>query len=297
VIGFFCAGEAGDRGGRCLGSCRGKGEEVGSVKEGKLKTALVNVCLGLFWVGAVAALGTLVFYYNQFTDVFTMHSEWARTELPGPYNLALLRSTDIDLAGRRVGFLGMSTFWQFDVLNEDRVFIAYGDSPVTFRVEMRGYVRSLQGLWQGNSVTMSASGALERALAARPENTRKLWGTTVHKGARKATPWFEVTVPIDQVDMGQPIEERAIEVSTKYRVTYPYSTGSGPGFADHWMTIEHRFWLIPLSPSEIETYKAVRRDYRLKHGALTCLTGLGLAVLIGGVLSGGSYLLMRKLEK
>jgi hypothetical protein len=63
------------------------------------------------------------------------------------------------------------------------------------------------------------------------------------------------------------------------------------------MIIEHRFWLIPLSPSEIDAYKAVRRDYRLRQGALTCLTVLGLALLIGGVLSGGSYLLLRKLEK
>ena len=54
--------------------------------------------------------------------------------------------------------------------------------------------------------------------------------------------------------------------------------------------------LESLSPSEIEAYKAVRQDYRLKQGALMCLTGLGLAVLIGGVLSGGSYLLARKLE-
>jgi hypothetical protein len=260
----------------------------------RFRSAVVSVCVVLFWLGVCVTLGVLVFYYNRFTDVFTMHGEQVRDDLPGPYNLALVRSTDVDLAARRVGVLGMSAFWQFDILPDERAFIAYSPSPVALHVDMPGYVRSLRGLWQGGDVKVSAMGALRETLTGDPGRTRKTWGTTLPKGARRTTPFFEVSMPINRVDMERSIEDRAIEINTSFSVTYPAS--SGPGFRDAYRTIEHRCWLIPLSPSELDEYKAVRRDYRLRQGLLTGLTGLGIALLVGGVLCGGSLLLGRRFD-
>jgi hypothetical protein len=141
---------------------------------------------------------------------------------------------------------------------------------------------------------VKASGALEGTYTGDPGNKSKTWGATVRKGYRKAKPYFEVTIPIDKVDMSQPIEDKAIEINTTFKVAYPASSGTG-GFSDHSQTMEHRFWLIPLSPAEIEEYKAVRQDYRISKGLPTCLTGLGISLLIGLVLIGGPLLLARRI--
>ena len=271
------------------------------MKRTKLKSMLSSVFVVLILVGAFGALGTLAVYYDRFAEVFTVHGRTARADLPEPYNLPLLESTNIDLAGRELGLiwyekealLRLRGFWLYEALPEDRVFIAYSTSPVAFRVDMPGYIKSFGRMWQGESVEVTTTGALEGTFAGDPGHRSRTWGVTVPKGLKQATPSFDVTIPIEQVDMEQPINDRAIEVNTVFKVSYPGSSGS-VGFSNRSETLEHHCWLIPLSQSEIDEYKAVRRDYRLSKGLPTCLTGLGVALLIAVVLIVGPILIGRR---
>jgi hypothetical protein len=267
------------------------------MKPGKLRSAIGTAFWFLGLIGVVAIVAILIYHYRFFSDAFTLHSEAARADLPAPYNLPLIESTRIDLSAKK-GY-GVE-FWRCAVLPEEQAFIQHRDSPVELRVAMARYLKSYGGgLWRGESAKVTTSGALEGAFTGDPGQEEKEWGSSIKEDLEDVTPYFDVVLPIDQVDMARAIEDRVVEVEARISVTYPggaKGSSGAIGFKNRKETIRHRFSLVPLSAEEIEAYKAVRRDYRSSKCPLVCLQGLGISLLAGAVLIGAPFLIARKLR-
>jgi len=237
-----------------------------------LTYVLMAVYIGGICVGCLVLGGTL----SEFGEIYQLQADPDVEGRSPPYDRPFVAGDSLRLVEKERFRLD---FWQLEIANGGSVLIAVPNQPIGLRIYYPGYLKAVSGYWRGEKAAVTIWGCLELDLIGQPGNPDFSWGTTLQKGAKAITPYFDMLLPIDEIDLSVPWEQRVMRVSTQFTVEYPQALDIA-GFRDSYETIKHDFELVILVPDEVEEYLVVRRDERLRRGLPLLLGGIALGLLV-----------------
>ncbi len=171
--------------------------------------------------------------------------------------------------------------WDFKkvyVENGQRVLVAGSDQPLKLRIYFVGYDISIEEYWRGKEASLFIQGGLDTELAGYPGNMNTQWGDSLSDKYKDISPYFDVTLPIQEIDLSIPWQERVLQVNAKIIYLRPVKSNVGI-FKNHTNELDHTFELAVLTPDEVEEYLVVRGNER-SRGIPNLLLGISLGLLV-----------------
>ena len=245
-------------------------------QESRGKRVLAYVLLATMLIGICVGCSVLAETISRFGQIYQLQADPGVEGRNPPYDRPLVDGDTLRLVEKDRFRLD---FWRLEIANGDSVLIAHPGQPIALRIYYPGYVKAVDGRWRGEKASVNVLGGLEMELIGQPGNPDVHWGTTLPGGLESITPYFDVSLPIQKVDLTAPWEQRILQINTQFLVDYPKSL-SGPGFTNSWISIKHEFELVVLAPEEMEEYRAIRNKERLGRGVPLLLGGIALGLLL-----------------
>lgn len=200
-----------------------------SKRKEKSRNGIGNILAFVIGLSVFVILAVLFVYYDRYHAEFTMTSKSVQSKLTPPFNAPLIESKSIALSGSiPPGFFTfdgktifqLHSFKNWTIPLNTQALIPYQDSPVDLRFLLPNYIRPLGGLWRGESAEVKTYGALQGVFSGVPGHQDKSWGTSLSTDIRYVTPYFDVTLPLEAINIDDGYEKRIITTGSQVSVTY-----------------------------------------------------------------------------
>jgi hypothetical protein len=243
-----------------------------------------------FVVFLMALGGFLIFIFldeavNNYRNIYQLRADSSIVGRTPPFDRPLLEGNELTLVEKPV--FGWD-FGDLPISNGESLLIAESAQPIKLRVDYSNYMNSISGYWRGERASIVLEGGLNLLLAGEPGNPNTTWGDSLSNDSKSITPYFDFSLPIDQIDLSTPWKERVIQISTELVIIAPGGARSDStlpnvpsvnGFSNYTSHLEHNFELVVLTQEEINQYLEIRSSVR-SHGLPILLLGIGKGLLV-----------------
>ncbi len=256
---------------------------------------LVNLGCGLIVILFVAVIAMPFRLYSSLYAISSMSSSKAKSDLDAPYNQPQLQSSSQIILERitppknsfDIGYAitGELKGWNVITLFDgSSAVMAYEDEPIKLRFNFTQF-ETPGGHWRSEQVRVILTGVIDRTLQGESGKVEKKWGNGfgISSTLKDVKPNFSVVLPINEIDINNPISDREIDIQVEMDVEYPLIS-SVAAYKDYEGTLEHTFTLTVLSPDEFEEYQSVQNSYFLQQAIRIVLTWVGLVLFPAGLI-------------
>jgi hypothetical protein len=257
------------------------------IKRDRFTEILITFGIILYVVIGITVIVLPFRIYSSSNALASMTTPRVKHDLDPPYNLPLLQTDSTiklekELPGIHIDLGTVITGELFgwarpSIAEGDVVLIPYQDSPVSVRIQFPRGFETLGGNWRGEGARLITTGAVEGTFEGTPGNQDKTWGGTfgVSSNLKKVSPYFDIDLPLDEVNPQDELVQRKISVEVELDIAYPSIAGTST-YEDRSGTLRHHFEMTVLKPDEVSKYQDIRGAYLARQVPLVVLAWVGV---------------------
>lgn len=233
----------------------------------------------LIVMGITIGLGLLDINVKEYRDRYQFREDLSSEGRTPPCDRPLLELDDGELLLEEEHSLSWK-IRELRIFNGESVLIAASEQPIELRIYFLDYVKAVKGYWRGErgELDLMLQGSLEKEFIALPGNKDNTWPDSLPDDFEEIIPYIDAVLPINEVDLTLPLEQRVIHVTSKITIVYPKYLDTST-FRNLTSTLTHEFDLLVLTPGELEEYLQVRSSERSRTVS-SLLGNIGLSLLI-----------------